>query len=544
MKSSITLEAGRLVVDSGYSPILVERFRQIEGRRWDADRKVNSFPATGEALLAVCDVMGLIPWMLDDDVKALLDTVAKPPEARPVDVALAEGHSFLTPPFDHQRVNFARLMGENRWVLADEMGTGKSFSLVNKIRTFVGDATKVLIICPKPVAQGWVKQLNDHGQLGCEVIEGSKERREAVMLRHHGKPSIKITNYELLLHSDFSVVSWDIIVLDEIHKVKNHSSQVSKRVRELTEKASHVYGLSGTPAPNGLEDWFGVLRAVKPDLLPVTTKTAFEARYCLKTKLPDSNVFKISGYKNVAELHGYIASITSRVTKAECLDLPGKMFETRTVTLDGDQARIYRDLKRDAVARLADTELSINNVLQESLRLLQVVGGFMPGDDGTMAEIENKAKLPALAGCLDELGTKRCVIWCNFLAEVRFLAKWLGDSYGRTVTFCGETSEFDRIRALEDFVSGKARYFLGTAGAGGTGINGLEVCDTEIYYSRGWRYDHWVQSQDRLDRIGQKNKVTVIKLVASGTVDEKVDLALEKKGGMQDMMLQRPEDFF
>lgn len=576
MKAEITRKGERFHVRTPYSPLLVDRFRVIPGREFHGDDKSWSFPLVRDVLLMVCDACGVLPWMLEDDLRDLAGSNGvQAIERIALDMRVIEGHHFITKPYQHQKVNLARLIQNDRWLLADEMGTGKSHAVANRLLSLLRIQDFVLIVCPKSVINVWKDQLQEHANILCDTLDGEISSIKKTLQN----PSwIKVVNYEMLQHHPAWFLdghTWQALVLDEIHRVKNFTTKTSKVVRQLSARTKHVYGLSGTPAPNGLEDWFGVLSAIDPTLLPVNTKTAFEARYCVKTKLPNG-VFKISGYRNVAELHTYIASIASRVTKKVCTDLPEKVYSTRKVTLEGEQRRIYQELKRDAVARLTKLShslaknggivfkkpvltispepnieltdagtLTINNVLTESLRLLQVVGGFVPDDDGVIHEIENKAKLAALEDVLEELGDKQCVIWCAFRAEVAFLMHWLVSNHkGLVASLTGETSSEVREENIEMFRKGDARFFVGTASAGGLGINGLQVADTEVYWSRDWNLATYLQSQDRLHRIGQKNTVHVIKLVAANTVDEKVDEALERKTGMQEMMLTDPEKLF
>lgn len=576
MKAQFTVCGPYFRVKSDYSPSITERFRVIPGRQWHHDTKENSFPLVRDVLLMVCDALGVLPWMLDDprlrEVAGRSSYQAFQKVA--LDRSVIDGHHFHTKPYDHQRDNLARLVQCERWLLADEQGTGKTHAVANRIYRFSRtkypeEAEPVLILCPKSVMQVWVDQMHKHGDTGVGLFS----TKYASKILQPDCRQYLIANYEALLHHDFTQVPWQCVVLDEIHRVKNFTAKTSKIVRKLSARAKYVYGLSGTPAPNGLEDWFGVISAIDPDLLPVSTKTAFEARYCVKEVLPNG-VRKISGYRNVEELHAYVASITSRVTKAECLDLPEKVFSERIVRLEGEQQRIYQELKRNAVARLSqlkalqksgvspffvsrpsgvyepmtDAEqiktLTVNNILTESLRLLQVVGGFVPSDDGQMHSLPDKAKLSALADVLDETGQRQVVIWCAFREEANFLDQWLDDHYGPGVVLTGETPGKDRAALVEAFRSGSVQYFIATAATGGTGLNGLEVADTEVYYSRDWNLANYLQSIDRLHRIGQKNAVSVIRLIAANTVDEKVHSALDRKATLQEMMLQSPEELF
>ncbi len=570
MKAELTVHGNHFRVKAPYSETLTERFRIIPGRRWLPETKENEFPLVRDVLLMVCDAVGVLPWMLADErLRAVAGKSSYEAFQKvALDMSVIDGHHFHTEPYEHQRRNLARLVQNERWLIADEQGTGKSHTIANRIMRFARPrypetAGPVLILCPKSVMQGWHEQMEKHGDTGCLVYGDLGARKLGHMIDSHYTGNL-VVNYEALLHADFTKIPWECVVLDEIHRVKNFTAKTARIARKLTARAKYVYGLSGTPAPNGLEDWFGVLSAIDPDLLPVSTKTAFEARYCVKEALPNG-IRKVVGYRNVEELHAYIASVTSRVTKAEALDLPEKVYTERRVRLEGEQARVYRELKKDAVARLkdsrvftaqgnwvrkeepgptCDTTLTVNNVLTESLRLLQVVGGFVPDDEGRMHELPDKAKLSALADVLDECGDKQVVVWCCFREEANFLLRWLHENYGPSVVLTGETHGTDRPAVIEAFRSGMVRYFVATAATGGTGINGLEVADTEVYYSRDWNLATYLQSVDRLHRIGQQRSVSVIRLVAEGTVDTKVHDALERKASLQEMMLKDPEELF
>jgi SNF2 family DNA or RNA helicase len=241
-----------------------------------------------------------------------------------------------------------------------------------------------------------------------------------------------------------------------------------------------------------------------------------------------------------------VASVTSRYTKDECLDLPPKVYSSRTVRLEGEQARVYKELKKDAVARLKGLKkegtLSVRNILTESLRLLQVVGGFVPDDDGTMHEFKTKAKNSLLSDVVDEIGQRRCVVWCVFREEVEWLRKRLGSKDGDVLTLTGDTPAAERAENVRRFQRGDAQYFVGTAAAGGTGIT-LHAADTEIFYSRDYNLVNFLQASDRCHRIGQQNTVSIIKFIAANTVDVKIDETLDRKQDLMTMLLQRPEDY-
>lgn len=548
MKCAISIFEDRLKVVSGYSPILVERFRAIPGAKphyLDGKFAFWTFPIMPDTVMLITDVCGILPSMLNADVRAVIASHIKTPEAkRTVDLSVINGHTFKTQPYDHQRINLARAMTFSRWLFADEAGTGKSMPMCNRIAMIRDE--KILIICPRSVCLGWIEQLKIHADMEATIITGNPVAKQK-KLRESG--NIVIAGYETVLsmESNFLAIAWDAMILDEVQKVKNFTAKVSKCIRKISEKTCRVWGLSGTPACNGMEDWLGVVSAIDPALLPVKTKTAFEARYCFKARVGGDGPFTIAGYRNVEELHGYVSSISSRVTKKEALDLPDKVISTRYVDMDGDQKRVYRELKNDAVARInhlkEEGQLTARNILSEQLRLLQIVGGFVPSDDGKIFEFPDKCKIPAIRDLIDEVSDKQVVIWAAFVAEAEFLAKWLKNEYGGGVaTLTGKMNDTDRNLNVDSFKRGDARWFVGMAGSGGVGINGLQVCDTEFYYSRNFRMDYWKQSQDRCHRLGVKNTVSVVKIICQGSVDIRVDERLDEKDAQMNMMLDNAED--
>jgi SNF2 family DNA or RNA helicase len=538
MKTELTLQNGRVYVRTPYASAVVDRFRLIPGRQFHGDTKAWSFPAVRDVLLMVCDAVGVLALFLPDDLKAIVK-----PEALAkveLDLSVLNGLEYVTRPYAHQKHNLARLLANKRWLLADEMGTGKSKAVVDRL-IHGPEYLPCLILCPKTCIRNWLDQLATHGRM-VALCDSATTTLPTVM------------NYErMLCQNGFeprTLPFWRTLILDEVHRLKNYTAKTTRAVRELSKHAQYVYGLSGTPAPNGLEDWHGVLSVIDPELLPVKSRKEFRNRYCVMERLPDSFVRVVRGYRNVHELHGYINQITSRVTKAECLDLPPKIVAPRYVTLQGDQATIYRDLKKNAVTTLTSLkktgQLTAKNILTEALRLLQITGGFVPDDDGVMHATQDNVKVDALRELLEEMEEdKQVVIWCAFREEVAYLEQWLQHETGATVaTMTGASTTRERSDNLHAFKAGAARFFVATAPTGGVGINGLEVADTEIYFSRSWSLVDWLQSQDRLHRIGQKNKVTIIPLVALATIDERVNEALARKHDLQEMMLQAPESFF
>ena len=480
-----------------------------------------------------------------EQAKSMVETLAGvQPERKKTDISVIGDYQWTTVPYDHQRMGLAELIENNAWGLWYDMGAGKTKIVADWLRWHNTNSNPLvtLVICPKSVIANWPTQLKLHAGMGATVIEGTAEQR-----RKQLKSARKtvVTNFDALVNTldDFLEIPWDCIVADEVQHLKNATSQRSKAACAISAKCKYRRALSGTPAPNSPLDWYGILQFLDPTgrLAGTSSKTAFQARYAILRSLPDSHIKVVAGYQNLEDLHARVASVSSRVKKEDCLDLPPKIFQTRHCVLSAEQRRVYNDLRRDAVTRLVkakeESTLSVRNILTESMRLLQVVGGFVPDDAGKVHKLKANAKLDLLRETLKELPDRPAIVWCVFREELAAIAEALTDD-GRSVTvFHGDLHNAERAASVNSFQAGTADVFLSTLSAGCEGIT-LTAADLEIFYSRSYLLTHWLQAQDRAHRPGQTRPVDIISLIADGTVDDKVSDALEAKEQLQEAMMR------
>ena len=215
--------------------------------------------------------------------------------------------------------------------------------------------------------------------------------------------------------------------------------------------------------------------------------------------------------------------------KEECLDLPAKIYTQRSVTLSDDQARIYNDLKKYALAHIEDDEfMTANNVMTQLLRMQQVLSGHTKSDSGQVMEIKDN-RLNELMDCLEEVEGK-AIIWSRFRYDIKRISEALTKKYGSwsTVTYFGDTSDEARSKAIENFQEGDAQFFIGNPQTGGYGIT-LTAAQTVIYFANSFDLAIRMQSEDRAHRIGQTEHVNYIDLISEGTIDEQIVKALRDK---------------
>jgi SNF2 family DNA or RNA helicase len=564
-KASLALTGDRIEVRFPYSPVMVEAVKQVDHRRrWVPNSPPEkggrwTFPCETIILRRLMSLFGLSAANLDNGLRDLIgdDIVSAPP----VDLSVLDGLTFKTQPYEHQRVNLARLLTNNVWALFDEMGTGKTWALVNRLKIgFERDEFKrVLVLSPKSVTSVWPLELEKHAGMmsGLQVVivraEGAahdkQDAYEAVLdWVDRGHKVVLITNYESLLTrgstrgvDNFLQFDPEVVIAEEAHRAKTLTTKTSQKLRLLCREAQVEYrwALTGTPAPNSPLDVFGILAFLDPKILGIESKVALEARYAIKGDAPTGGKM-IVGYKDLDDLAKRVASCSSRVTKAEALDLPAKTFVIRTCDLDGEQKRVYRELRKDAIARLQqarqDSVLTIKNVLTESLRLLQVVGGHVPDDAGQQYTFTRSAKMDLLRDILEDVEPP-LVIWACFIRECEEIAEYIKTTIRSDCgVLMGQTPPEERQRLVDSFQKRDLPYLVGTPQTGGMGIT-LTAASQAIYYSRSFNAGDWWQSQDRIHRVGTTRPVTIMSLVATGTVDEKVHLALERKAELQELLM-------
>ena len=301
----------------------------------------------------------------------------------------------------------------------------------------------------------------------------------------------------------------------------------------MSELAKYRRILTGFPVTQSPMDLWAQCRFLDRTLLGDCGDNYFQYQYryaVMKKQSVGTHSFnRVVGYRNLEELSGLLKNFSSRVMKEDCLDLPGKIYTQRNVALSHDQARIYDDLKKYALAHIEDDEfMTTPNVMTQLLRMQQVLSGHTKSDSGEMMEIKDN-RLSELLDCLEEVEGK-VIIWSRFRYDVKRIETELVKKYGprSTVTYFGDTSDEARSMAIENFQNGEARFFVGNPQTGGYGIT-LTAANTVIYFANSFDLAIRMQSEDRAHRIGQTQHVTYIDLIAEGTIDEQIVKALRDK---------------
>jgi SNF2 family DNA or RNA helicase len=243
--------------------------------------------------------------------------------------------------------------------------------------------------------------------------------------------------------------------------------------------------------------------------------------------------------RNMEDLNQRIAPWSYRVTKAECLDLPPKIYTEIPVEMTADQRRLYKKLKTDLLLEAGGEEIPVLMQLTRLLRLHQIAGGHVATEDGTCEPIPGtNPKLAALLDDVEDLPAgEQCIIWARFRAEIQAIHAALEEKYGAGCAgmYYGDTGGQERAEIIQRFQAGDLRFFVGSQQAASMGLT-LTAASTVYYYSNSFSLEDRLQSEDRAHRIGQHKPVLYKDIVAMGTIDRLVINALKAKKNLADLI--------
>ncbi|TGV05609.1 DEAD/DEAH box helicase, partial [Mesorhizobium sp. M00.F.Ca.ET.186.01.1.1] len=352
-------------------------------------------------------------------------------------------------------------------------------------------------------------------ELVVRIVDGSRQERNTAREEAEAV-DVLITSYPLLRRdcAEYAERTFHTLFLDEAQAFKNHTTQTAQAVKSI--QAGQRFALTGTPIENRLEELWSIYDVVFPELFP--QRKAFQ-------DLPREVIAKRA------------RPFLLRRLKSEVLqELPEKIETLQATALLPEQQKLYiaylAKLQQDAVKHLNEQTFDKNRIkiLAGLTRLRQLCchpALFVEGYEGSSAKFEQL--LEVLEECLGA-GT-RVLLFSQFTEMLAIIGRELGDHGIPFFYLDGNTPAAERIELCNRFNDGECDLFLMSLKAGGTGLN-LTGADTVILYDLWWNPAVEEQAADRAHRIGQKRVVQVIRLVAQGTVEEKMYELQQKKTHM------------
>lgn len=481
------------------------------------------------ALAKVLGTDGGLHATVDQGYTDLLD---KMKAAYSMEPELPEGLNATLRPY--QKAGFDWMVRLSSWgagaCLADDMGLGKTLQTLSFLLYRAAEGPS-LVIAPKSVAPNWKREAEKFTpSLNVTVLNSQKNKQQTIS--DAGPGDVIVTTYGILLTQlgNLRKPLWNVICLDEAHQIKNKNTRSSSAAMSLQAKSRMI--LTGTPIQNHLGDMWNLFQFINPGLLGPWQE--FIDNY-VKTQEIESRQ---------AKLHELTSPFILRRTKEEVLDdLPEKISYNHLIELSDDEMLIYENCRTDAeklfskeVKKADKPKMKIS--FFETLTRLRLIANsvslaFPDWNKGS-------SKVDALMEIIDTITSvpeNQVLIFSQFTSFLDIVKEKLNKNGMEYQYLDGQTSLKEREKQVEEFQSGERQLFLISLKAGGLGLN-LTAANYVILLDPWWNPAIENQATDRAHRFGQKRAVTIIRMIAAQTIEEKILQLHEKKKELAEKMLE------
>ena len=406
-------------------------------------------------------------------------------------------------------------------ILADEMGLGKTIQIIAFILSEQNKNS--IVICPTSLIYNWKAELEKFAPfLKVAIVHGGKNERHK-LITNLKEYDIILTTYgtlrmDIKLYED---IVFDYCIIDEAQNIKNYLAQNSKVIKEVKSKVR--FALTGTPIENNLTELWSIFDFVMPEYL--YTKEVFESKFVYKKEC------------NLGELKSLIKPFLLRRTKKEVLkELPDKIEKKFLVEMTTVQKSIYKSYIKIARDKMKNNDGGKIEVFSYLTRLRQIcLDPSLVVDEYTGGSGKIKIATELIQKHVDQEG--KVLLFSQFTSVLKNIGKNLTEIEIPYFYLDGKTKSKDRIKLVNEFNNSRdGLVFLISLKAGGTGLN-LTSANLVIHFDPWWNPAVENQATDRAHRIGQRNVVEVIKLVAKGTIEEKIILLQENKKDLIDSVI-------
>ena len=518
-----------LLDDGRYLPIAIERIQRIANtlvELFDRDgltrQEALSLPTSQTGRLAQLSRELNGPVLRSDDsaLRALID-----------DLEFSGGIKALAAPahfqaqlrlYQQEGLGWLQFLRRHHLggILADDMGLGKTVQTLAHLAMEKqhGRLNKPsLIVAPVSTLGNWQQEIHRFApELRCLTLHGARRRESFSLI---DKVDVVITGYPLLQLDSDTLLARDfyLVILDEAQTIKNPRARVSAAARAL--RAEHRLCLTGTPVENHLGELWSLFDFVQPGLLG--EERHFQRHY----RTP---IEKNGNRPRAQALAQRLAPFLLRRTKdAVAKDLPPKTEIVEAIVLDEKQRDFYDGIRLATHRRIQEVirqqglARSQITILDALLKLRQACCDPRLLDVAAAKDDIPSAKLDWLSTVLPELVAegRRVLLFSQFTSMLRLIEAQVTELAIPYCLLTGATQ--NRSDVIARFQSGGAPLFLISLKAGGTGLN-LTAADTVIHYDPWWNPAAEAQASDRAHRIGQDKPVFVYKLIAQGTVEERI----------------------
>ena len=438
-------------------------------------------------------------------------------------------------PYPHQRAGIDWIIDHPACALFWGMGTGKTVTTLTAINLLLYDHLEPgpwLVVAPKRVAEDtWSKEAAkwEHLQhLQVSKVLGSAAQRAAALTVPADLYVINRENLAWLIEYLGDRWPFQGVVLDELSSFKSNTAKRFKALRRVLGRIRRIIGLTGTPRPNSLADFWAEIYLLDRGARLGRTLGAFRARYLVPEKMNGHTVYSYREREGAAaEVYDLLADICMSIKKEDVLSLPGQIYEDIELTAPPALLKKYKQFEREKVMEclddggeiMAGTEAALTN------KLLQFANGAIYDMDKVAHPIHD-IKLDALEELIEEAGGDPVL--------VLYAYKHDADRIRQRIS----CRSLDTSADIDDWNAGKIPVALAHPASIGHGLNLQYGGHLTCWYGLPWSLELYEQANQRLNRPGQRNMCVVYHLILKGTHDERVLKALQRKAEGQNAAIE------
>jgi SNF2 family DNA or RNA helicase len=433
----------------------------------------------------------------------------------------------LYQPFAHQRTTAEFLSINHRAFCFNEAGTGKTSSVIWAADYLIsqGAIKRVLVICPLSIMySAWQNDvMNTAMHRTVAVAHGPAAKRKKII---DGGYEFVVINYDgvQIVKDDIINGGFDLIVIDEANAYKSPSTTRWKTLAKILKPETRLWMLTGTPASQSPVDAYGLAKLVCPQNVP---------KFSMAWR--DKVMYQVTRFKWVPKANARhevfkVLQPAIRFAKNDCLDLPDVMYQTRDVPLTPQAQKYYKMLKEQMMIETAGTQVSAVNAAAGLNKLLQISGGAVYTDKKEVIEFDINTRLSALDETVDETENK-VIIFVPYRHTIEIIAKHLNGRGISNAIIQGDVTATQRAQIINQFQTmEEPRVLVVQPQSASHGVT-LTAADTVVFWSPVMSVETYLQCIARMDRVGQKNKMTVVHLQGS-EVEKKMYAMLQGKVDM------------
>ncbi|BAL01512.1 hypothetical protein OBV_43130 [Oscillibacter valericigenes Sjm18-20] len=442
-------------------------------------------------------------------------------------------------PHPYQRYAIERIIQDPAIGLFQDMGLGKTvetLTAINDLRYNRWQVSRVLIVAPKKVAEAtWQNEAQQWDHLKhlriVSVLGTAKQRIKAL----YTPGDIWVINRENIPWLvDYYQQDWpfDFVVLDESSSFKNPQSKRFKKLKLVRSRIKRIVELTGTPAPNGLEDLFAQVYLLDGGERLGRTMTSYREQFFTQDYAHPGQQYRTYSPQDQADsrIQDAISDICVSMKAEDYLTLPDYIEDIVPVVLDPAAKKAYDKLEKDMLLEIDEDTITAGSAAVLTNKLLQLCDGAVYDMDHKVTEI-HRCKIEAFLEVIEQLHGEHALVFYNFQHDRDRIVEALKDSGLRVRVFHGPQDE-------NDWNAGEVDILLAHPASCAYGLNLQRGGHHAIWFGLTWSLEQYQQANKRLHRQGQQYPVIVHHMIVQDSVDQDVIAALQAKSDTQETLMQ------